>query len=97
VRIVADYNPYSFSRTEMPRRSPVMNEPSAPTYEQALAELEGLVQRIETGQMPLDQMLDSYKRGAELLALCRSRLAAVEQQVKVLDEGQLKAWSTPAP
>jgi exodeoxyribonuclease VII small subunit len=82
----------------MPRHSPVTNEPAAaatPSYEQALAELEGLVQRIEGGQMPLDQMLDSYKRGAELLALCRSRLAAVEQQVKVLDEGQLKAWSPP--
>jgi exodeoxyribonuclease VII small subunit len=85
----------------MPRQSSVTNPSSAtaPTlsYEQALAELEGLVQRIEAGQMPLDQMLDSYKRGAELLALCRSRLAAVEQQVKVLDEGQLKAWNAPPP
>ncbi len=83
----------------MPRRSTVMNEPPAPptpTYEQALAELEGLVQRIETGQMPLDQMLDSYRRGAELLALCRSHLAAVEQQVKVLEDDQLKAWSAPS-
>jgi exodeoxyribonuclease VII small subunit len=82
----------------MPRHNPVIHEPAAPpspSYEQALAELEGLVQRIEAGQMPLDQMLDSYKRGAELLALCRSRLTAVEQQVKVLDEGQLKAWNPP--
>jgi exodeoxyribonuclease VII small subunit len=82
----------------MPRHKPDINEPpvpSPPTYEQALTELEGLVQRIETGQMPLDQMLDSYKRGAELLALCRSRLAAVEQQVKVLEDGQLRAWTPP--
>jgi exodeoxyribonuclease VII small subunit len=64
-----------------------------PTYEEALAELERLVQRMEDGQMPLDQMLDSYKRGAELLALCKSRLAAVEAQVQVLEDGQLKAWS----
>jgi exodeoxyribonuclease VII small subunit len=79
----------------MPRNNSVNNEAAAPTYEQALAELEGLVQRMEAGQMPLDQMLDSYKRGAELLELCRSRLAAVEQQVKVLEDGQLKAWSAP--
>ena len=48
---------------------------------------------MEGGQLPLDQLLDSYRRGAELLAYCRARLQAVEQQVQVLDEGQLKAWS----
>lgn len=77
----------------MPRQTPATAEPSVPTYEQALAELEGLVQRMEAGQMPLDQMLDSYKRGAVLLELCRSRLAAVEQQVKVLEDGSLKPWA----
>lgn len=63
------------------------------TYEQALAELDRLVQAMESGQLPLDQLLDSYKRGAELLQLCRGRLDAVEQQVQVLEDGQLKAWS----
>ncbi|MBT9489288.1 MAG: exodeoxyribonuclease VII small subunit [Rubrivivax sp.] len=68
--------------------------PTAPTtYEQALAELDRLVQAMESGQLPLDQLLDSYKRGAELLQLCRGRLDAVEQQVQVLEDGQLKAWS----
>jgi len=47
---------------------------------------------MEGGQLPLDQMIDSYRRGAELLAFCRSRLEAVETQVKVLEEGQLKPW-----
>lgn len=79
----------------MPRHTaaPAQPSPPPPTYEQALAELEGLVQRMETGQMPLDQLLDSYQRGAALLELCRSRLAAVEQQVKVLEDGALKVWS----
>ena len=62
------------------------------TYEAALAELERLVQAMEAGQLPLDQLLDSYKRGAELLTFCRSRLDAVEQQVKVLEDGQLRPW-----
>jgi exodeoxyribonuclease VII small subunit len=79
----------------MPSNNSAIDEACALTYEQALAELEGLVQRMEAGQMPLEQMLDSYKRGAVLLELCRSRLAAVEQQVKVLEDGQLKAWSAP--
>jgi exodeoxyribonuclease VII small subunit len=62
------------------------------SYEQALAELDRLVQQMEGSQLPLDQLLDGYRRGAELLAFCRSRLQSVEEQVKVLDEGQLKAW-----
>jgi exodeoxyribonuclease VII small subunit len=79
----------------MPRHTPVTSPSPTPTYEEALAELERLVQQMEGGQMPLDQMLGSYKRGAELLELCRSRLAAVEEQVKVLEDGQLKTWSVP--
>jgi exodeoxyribonuclease VII small subunit len=74
-------------------RAPAPAEAPLPTYEEALAELERLVQRMEGGQLPLDQMLDGYRRGAELLGLCRSRLAAVEEQVKVLEGGELKAWS----
>jgi len=79
----------------MPRAHPPA-EAQPPTYEEALAELERLVQRMEAGQLPLDQMLDGYRRGAELLGLCRARLAAVEEQVKVLEDGELKAWSAGA-
>ena len=74
-------------------RAPVPAEPQPLSYEDALAELDRLVQRMETGQMPLDQMLDGYRRGAELLALCRSRLSAIEEQVKVLEQGELKPWT----
>jgi len=62
-------------------------------YEDALNELERLVQAMEGGQLPLDGLLDNYKRGAELLAICRERLQAVEAQVKVLEDGQLTEWS----
>lgn len=62
------------------------------TYEAAMAELEALVAAMEAGQLPLDQLLDKYRRGAELLNACRARLDAVEQQVKVLEDGQLKPW-----
>jgi len=62
-------------------------------YEDALQELERLVQAMEGGQLPLDGLLDNYRRGAELLAVCRERLQAVEAQVKVLEDGQLTEWS----
>ena len=76
----------------MPKKPPAPPDEPA-SYEAALEELEQLVARIESGQLPLDQMLASYQRGAALLAFCRQRLEAVQDQIKVLDEGQLQAWT----
>ncbi len=64
----------------------------APSYEAALQELEQLVAQLDAGQLPLDQLLVRYQRGAELLAFCRTRLDAVENQIKVLEAGELKPW-----
>ena len=75
----------------MPKEPKPAKEPAS--YEQALAELDRLVQQMEGGQLPLDQLLDGYRRGAELLAFCRARLQAVEDQVKLLDDGVLKPWA----
>lgn len=62
------------------------------TYEEAQSELERLVSQMESGQLPLDGLLTSYRRGAQLLQFCRARLEAVEAQVKLLEDGQLKPW-----
>jgi exodeoxyribonuclease VII small subunit len=64
----------------------------ASSYEAALTELEQLLVRLETGALPLDQMLAAYQRGAQLLQFCRAQLGTVEDQIKVLDEGTLKPW-----
>ena len=64
------------------------------TYEAALQELEGLVANLESGQLPLDQLLTGYQRGAQLLAFCKGRLEAVETQIKVLDGTELKPWAS---
>lgn len=68
-------------------------EPVPASYEAAVAELDRLVAAMETGQMPLERLLESYRRGARLLAYCRERLQAVEEQVRVLEDGQLRPWS----
>jgi exodeoxyribonuclease VII small subunit len=67
--------------------------PEPASYELALAELDRLVQQMEGGQMPLDELLGAYRRGADLLAFCRTRLQSVEAQVKLLEDGQLKTWT----
>lgn len=61
-------------------------------YEAALQELEQLVSRLESGDMPLEQLLSGYQRGAQLLQFCRDKLQAVENQISVLDAGTLKTW-----
>ncbi|MDQ6628092.1 MAG: exodeoxyribonuclease VII small subunit [Pseudomonadota bacterium] len=65
------------------------------SYEAALAELDVLVASMEGGQLPLEGLLQGYRRGTELLQFCRSRLEVVEQQVRVLENGQLKPWPSP--
>jgi len=75
----------------MPKASPSPSTPAS--YEAALQELEQLVGRLESGDMPLEQLLSGYQRGAELLKYCRDKLEAVEGQIKVLDEGTLKTWT----
>ena len=67
--------------------------PLPETYELALQELEHLIADLESGQLPLDQLLSSYQRGAQLMVFCKSKLEAVENQIKVLDGNELKNWS----
>ena len=55
-----------------------------PKFEEALAELEGLVQRLEKGELPLEDSLAVFERGVNLVRLLTQRLAEVEQRVEVL-------------
>jgi exodeoxyribonuclease VII small subunit len=57
------------------------------SLEAALAELEKIVASMEEGQLPLEQSLATYKRGAELLKFCQAALQDAQQQVKVLEDG----------
>lgn len=65
---------------------------SPPSYEAAASELDTLIAAMEAGQLPLDALLAQYQRGVALLAVCRERLAAVEEQVQVYEQGQARTW-----
>ena len=76
-----------------------MSKPSgaAPlSFEQALAELEKIVSRMESGDLSLEQALAAHKRGLELARLCQQRLEGAQQQVKILEGEVLKPLSTAA-
>ena len=64
--------------------------PQELTFEAALAELEKIVTRMESGELSLEQALATHKRGLELARFCQQRLEAAQQQVKVLEGEVLK-------
>lgn len=57
-------------------------DPQTLTYEQAVAELEAIIERIEQGKVGLEQSLAEHRRGAALLKRCRTIIEAAEQQVE---------------
>jgi exodeoxyribonuclease VII small subunit len=67
---------------------------SAPlSFESALAELEAIVARMESGELTLEQALGAYKRGAQLLQFCQAALKDAQQQVKILEAGLLQDFT----
>ncbi len=65
-----------------------------PIFETAMAELEQIVADMEAGNLSLEDSLLAYKRGAELLTFCRTKLEDAQQQVSVLENGVLKDFAT---
>ena len=63
------------------------------SFEDALERLEVIVHEMETGELPLDNMVKLYKEGVELAALCGGKLSDAIQQVTVLKttlDGQIE-------
>jgi exodeoxyribonuclease VII small subunit len=58
------------------------------SFEQALAELETIVSKLESGQAPLEQSIDLYERGALLKAHCEKKLEAARLKVEKIVLGQ---------
>lgn len=68
-------------------------------FEDALARLESLVARMESGKVPLENLISDFEQGSKLVALCRSRLDAMERRIQLLtrDDGQSGEWSDFEP
>jgi exodeoxyribonuclease VII small subunit len=64
--------------------APSHSEPQTPDFEQALAELESIIQRIESGQIGLEKSITEYERGVGLIRRCRQVLERAEQRVEEL-------------
>lgn len=67
---------------------------SSKDFEAAIAELEGIVKKLEEGDLALEKSLELYERGMQLSRFCHARLEDAERRIEILNErGDLK----PAP
>jgi exodeoxyribonuclease VII small subunit len=55
-----------------------------PAFEQSLAQLEALVARLESGELPLNEALASFEQGVRLTRDCQGALSAAQQKVQLL-------------
>jgi len=70
-----------------------MTQEKQPTFEEALAELERIIEELEGGELTLDESLERYERGVAALKTCRKILDGAEQKIQQLlrtPEGELK-------
>lgn len=58
--------------------------PDAPDFEKSLAELEQIVERLERGELSLDESLQQFERGVQLTKSCQTALKQAEHKVELL-------------
>ena len=63
-----------------------MSTPKEPGFEATIAELEALVARMESGDLPLDEALRSFERGVQLTRECQAALQVAQQRVQILTQ-----------
>jgi exodeoxyribonuclease VII small subunit len=79
----------------MPKSASPEKQPK--NFEAAMAELDLLVEKMEAGQLPLEESLAAYQRGTDLVKYCETLLADAEQRIQVLappEAGQSNAART---
>ncbi len=67
------------------------------SFEQAMAELEQVVGKLEAGDVPLEASITLYERGAELKAHCEAKLKAAEEKVAAITLGENGAPTGTTP
>lgn len=60
------------------------------SFEEAMVRLETLTSAMQSSELPLEEAMAAYEEGRKLVAFCQEKLALVEAQLKVVEEGQEK-------
>lgn len=75
----------------------MMPEEKTITFEEAMEKLETIVERLEEGDVPLEEAISIYKKGMELSKLCHDKLKNVEEQLTQIltADGHKENFSIP--
>lgn len=63
-------------------------ETKEPSFEQALEQLTGLVDKLESGELPLEESVAAFEQGVKLSRRCEALLDKAEQRLQVLESGE---------
>jgi exodeoxyribonuclease VII small subunit len=72
------------------KESFVSSAPFDLKFETALAEIERIVQDMESGSLPLEESITAYRRGSELLRHCQKQLGEAERRIRVFENDELR-------
>ena len=72
-------------------------KPENLSFEEAMAELEGIVQAMEQGSLTLEQSLKQFERGVQLANASNEKLSSAEQKVSILMGNDPETTVTPMP
>ena len=78
--------------------SPATAKQTHPPFEEALQKLEGIVEAMESDDLPLETLLARYEEGAKLVKICQEKLAEAELKIQQLEKSPKGEFSLkPAP
>jgi exodeoxyribonuclease VII small subunit len=81
-------------------KSAVQNPAKSPPFEEALKKLEGIVETMESDDLPLETLLAKYEEGAKLVKVCQEKLADAELKIQRLEKntaGEMKLKPLDSP
>lgn len=78
------------------KRTEKSGSEAQPTFEEALEQVEAIIERIESGEIGLERSIAEYERGVAMIRRCREVLAKAEQRVQDLT-AQMLSDADPSP
>lgn len=80
-------------KTNAANTGDTLTPPDKLGFEEAMAELDNLIQAVENNRLPLEQTLQTYQRGQQLITRCGELLKNAEQRIQQFDGAQLTQLS----
>jgi exodeoxyribonuclease VII small subunit len=73
-----------------------MSKKSTPSFDEAMEELDSLVNQMESDQLPLEELISHYERGAKLLSECETTLTSAKKRLETIKNGGTKGVTKAA-